>query len=93
MTSAQVPLLCFKVTLVRKNAATLHRFRGAFTWDEFQSVVSHLWSCRRLRVEYTDEEGDAIVVGSPLEWEECIRLHVEVQERLKFKLHYSLSLQ
>ena len=83
MASTQMPLLCFKVTLVRKSGPTLHRFRGAFTWDEFQSVLSHMWSCRRVRVEYTDEEGDPIAVGSALEWEECIRLHVEVQERNK----------
>jgi hypothetical protein len=79
-----IPVICFKVTFVgRKSGPSLHRFRGAFTFPEFQSVANHLWGCRRVKIEYSDDDGDVIAVGSPLEWAECIRLHVERQELRK----------
>lgn len=77
--SAQKTLVHFKVQLQRRDNPTLHRFSGSYTYEEFLSVVAHLWghAPKTLILEYVDPEGDTIRLSGGMEWEECMRLYRE----------------
>jgi hypothetical protein len=66
----------FKLTVEHKRGASHHRFRGQYNWEEFTSILSHIYpQGKQVAIEYVDEEGDRVTVSSACEWEECVRLH------------------
>ncbi|CUG58120.1 Hypothetical protein, putative [Bodo saltans] len=69
----------FKIVLQdKKRPETKHRFRGDFTYAQLTDLLSHLWGGKKkLVVEYTDEDGDDILVLTEVEWQECVRLHLK----------------
>jgi hypothetical protein len=69
----------FKITLERRSSAELRRVRGNFTFEEMTSVIRHMWNSdpKRLHVEYVDEDGDRVCIGSELEWSEALQHHVD----------------
>lgn len=82
----------FKIVLQHtQRRQTMHRFRGDFEYPQLMELMSYLWGGKKkLVVEYTDEDGDNITVLTDVEWKECVRLHLERQEREGQKLPLSL---
>ena len=66
----------FKVFLQRQKEPSFHRFRGSYTFAEFQTVVGHLWGTapKSLVFEYQDDENDRVRLTSEAEWKECVLL-------------------
>ena len=77
----------FKVYLQRHKEPSFHRFRGAYTFAEFQSVVGHLWGTapKALLFEYQDDEGDRVRLTTDTEWSECLRLWNESNREITIK--------
>lgn len=70
----------FKIELQKNSKSTeLRRLRGTFSFDQFISVIRNMWNSapRRLVIEYDDEDGDRIRIGSELEWQEAVAQAVE----------------
>jgi len=69
----------FKITLERRSSSEMRRVRGNFSFDEMTSVIRHMWNSdpKRLHIEYVDEDGDRVCVGSQLEWVEALQHHAD----------------
>lgn len=75
--------VAYKVVLQHSSRrVTKHRFRGEFSYKDVVELLSYLWGgAKKLAIEYTDAEGDDILVLTEIEWRECVRLHVEQAQR------------
>eukprot|EP00672_Neobodo_designis_P020750 CAMPEP_0174851806 /NCGR_PEP_ID=MMETSP1114-20130205/23984_1 /TAXON_ID=312471 /ORGANISM="Neobodo designis, Strain CCAP 1951/1" /LENGTH=382 /DNA_ID=CAMNT_0016086363 /DNA_START=51 /DNA_END=1199 /DNA_ORIENTATION=+ len=74
----------FKISLERRGGVELRRVRGVFSFEEICSVIRHMWNSdpKRINIEYEDEDGDRIRVGSELEWSEAIHHHADRGDRV-----------
>ena len=70
-----------KVILKRTSGDEIHRFRADSTtsFDELVTIIQQWWPSvnmpQRLLIQYTDPEGDTVLLGSAPEWAECISVH------------------
>jgi hypothetical protein len=83
-TTASNDGVVFKITLERRNGTELRRVRGTFSFDEMSTVIRHMWNSapKRLHVEYVDEDGDRVRVGSELEWSEALQHHIDLNQHV-----------
>ena len=80
---AEVEEVSIKLHLHRSNGQVAkHRVRGQFDWAAVSTFILHIWSGSHIGkpivVEYTDDEGDVVCVGSQAEWAECLRVYQQM---------------
>lgn len=67
--------IAIKFELQRTKEVELRRLRGDFTFDELLTSVNHMWGSsapKNLLIEYVDDEGDRVKIGSEAEWGEAV---------------------
>ena len=66
--------IAIKFELQRTKEVELRRLRGDFTFDELLTSVNHMWGSapKHLLIEYVDDEGDRVKIGSEAEWGEAV---------------------